>query len=528
MKRRINFTYWMCSMLVMVSCSGDYLDTAPENETGSAVVFETTELAAIAVNGLAKLMNTPFYYPNAQAPKTTDFNGEGSIKMLYGNWMGEHFVCSNKDGFAGLFKGTNYMSNTTSIYCYYPWWYYYMLIGNANMIVVNIDHAAGPEAERQQILAQALTFRAYAYTMLAQIYCARWSDSANGKADGVVLRLDHSYDAMELCTMLQLYEQIYEDLDEAIRLFGLSGYQRKAEYNYLPDIHVAYATYARAALNREDYKTAALMAVAARNGYDLTDKQDYCQGFNTPTSEWIWSSYNSGTGSIGQFSFFARIAYNSRISEAAKVKCISKELYDRIPLTDIRRSMFLDPENLAYSKVTGLAGNDLRDKAKALFPDIYTTLPVYAYMQFKFKATDYTSAGDVNHFRSSEMFLIEAEADYYLNDEDAARKALIALIKDSGRDDSYHCTKTGNDLLEEIKLYRAIELWGEGFDWFDMKRWGDTIKRNSFDQGGNFTKSTSFTVLPDENNGWRWMIPALETDYNALAKRTEGAAANHY
>lgn len=518
MKKKISFICGIGMMIMVIpGCSGDYLDTAPENETGSAVVFETTEVAALAVNGLAKLMNTPFYYPNAQAPKTTDFSGEGSIKMLYGNWMGNHFVCSNKDGFATLFKGTNYMSDATSVYCYYPWWYYYMLIGNANIIVANIGRAAGPETERQRIMAQALAFRAYAYTMLAQIYCKRWSDSDGGKATGVVLRLNPSYEAQELCTMLQLYEQIYADLNEAVRLFGIAGYQRGTTYNYLPDIHVTYAIYARAALNREDYKTAAAMAVAAREGYELMGKEEYSKGFNTPASEWIWSSYNSETESIGQFAFFARIAYNSRISEAAKVKCISKELYDRIPLTDIRRSLFLDPQGLDYSRVTGLAGSALKNKAKTLFPDIYTTFPVYAYMQFKFKAADNTGAGDVNHFRSSEMYLIEAEAQYFLHQEDAARQALMDLTKKSGRDAAYECTKTGSSLLEEIKLYRAIELWGEGFDWFDMKRWGDPIGRNSFDKGGNFTKSTGFTVLPEENNGWCWVVPALETDYNSLA-----------
>lgn len=241
---------------------------------------------------------------------------------------------------------------------------------------------------------------------------------------------------------------------------------------------------------------------------------EYVGGFNTPTSEWIWSSYNSGSESIGQFAFLARIAYNSRIAEASKVKCISRELYRQIPPTDIRRALFLDPGQLAYSTVTGKAGTDLINKAKGLFPDIYSTMPVYAYMQFKFKATDVTGAGDVNHFRSSEMMLIEAEAKYFLKDEKGAREALIALTKDSGRDESYNCDKTGPALLAEIKLYRAIELWGEGFDWFDMKRWGDPIDRKSFDQGGNFTNRTGFVVSPADNNGWCWAIPDLETDYN--------------
>lgn len=164
-----------------------------------------------------------------------------------------------------------------------------------------------------------------------------------GNADGVVLRLTDSYEALKLCTLKQLYKQIYDDLDEAIRLFKLSGFVREGN-NHLPDIHVAYAIYARAALVRQDYKTAAAMAVAAREGFPLMTNAEYSQGFNVPVSEWIWSSRNSGDESIGQYAFFARIAYNSRITEAYNYsKCISKELYNRIPLTDIRRRLFLNP-----------------------------------------------------------------------------------------------------------------------------------------------------------------------------------------
>lgn len=515
MRRRISRLCSIGMCMIITSCSGDYLDTAPEHETGTTTVFETTEAADMAVNGVAKLMNTMFYYPDRVNPKTADFNGEGAIKMIYGDWMGNHFVCSNRDGYAVLFKGTNYMSNTSSVYCYYPWWYYYMLIGNANTIITHIAGADGVETDRQRIKAQALTFRAYAYMMLAQIYCKRWSDSEGGKSEGVVLRLDDSYGLQKVCTLKELYQQVYDDLDEAIRLFKACGFKRDNDHNYLPDIHVAYATYARAALNRQDYKMAASMARNAREGFVLMDVKNYVQGFNEPTSEWIWSSYNSGTESIGQYSFFAKIAFNSRITEATtRTKCISRELFDRIPTTDIRRTLFLDPGNLEYKSGTGLASKELTAYARTLYPEIYATGSVYAYMQFKFEASDNTGAGDVNHFRASEMYLIEAEADFFSDNEEGARKILLALTKESGRDPEYSCNKTGQSLFEEIKLYRAIELWGEGFDWFDMKRWGDTIDRKSFAKGGNFTAKTAFVTRPDENNRWCWMIPDLETDFN--------------
>ena len=134
-----------------IACSSGWLDTEPTDQTGTPTVFETTEMAKTAVNGLAKLMTIPFPYYVGDKLSSQDFNGEGAIKLIYGNWMGNHFVFTNRDAYAPLFKGTNYMGNVTSIYCYYPWWYYYMVIGNANTIVVNIDAATGPESEKQFI-----------------------------------------------------------------------------------------------------------------------------------------------------------------------------------------------------------------------------------------------------------------------------------------------------------------------------------------------------------------------------------------
>jgi hypothetical protein len=73
-------------------------------------------------------------------------------------------------------------------------------------------------------------------------------------------------------------------------------------------------------------------------------------------------------------------------------------------------------------------------------------------------------------------------------------------------------------LLDEIKFYRAIELWGEGFDWFDAKRWGDAISRTSTDNGGNFIAALAVTISPESGNKWTWKLPQRETDYNDLLK----------
>jgi len=61
-------------------------------------------------------------------------------------------------------------------------------------------------------------------------------------------------------------------------------------------------------------------------------------------------------------------------------------------------------------------------------------------------------------------------------------------------------------------------LWGEGFDFFDQKRWGNTIVRKSFADGGNFQGSLAVTIKPTANNNWKLVTPARETDYSTVIK----------
>lgn len=500
----------LSGVMLLASCSKDYMNTTPTSSTATPTIFESTENAALAINGICKLMTRQ--YLGSQG-----FNGEGTVKMYTGEYPGDNcFV--NLPGWSSVINGTVH-DNKTTIYNYYNWYYYYMLIGNANAIILNIDDAKGAEAERQFIKAQALSFRAYSYMMLLQIYSVRWSDSNNGSADGVVLRLDTSTDEMPLSTMADCYKQIYDDLDEAIRLYTESGLAPDSKDNYSPNIDMAYATYARAALNRQDYATALDKAVKARENHPLMSNDEYKSGFNTPNKEWIWSCYGSADETLFYYSYFANMAYNSSASMVRNYpRCINKNVYDRIPETDIRRGMFLDPKDYTYTKSTGVAGKELTAYARTLYPDIYSTAKVYAYMQFKVSSTTQPGVGHLNNFRSAEMYLIEAEANYFLKNEKAAQASMNTLTRDSGRDKEYNCTATGTALLDEIKLYRKIELFGEGFNWFDLKRWGDSLNRTSTEKGGNYITALAVSYSPQDRNNWTWVIPSKETDYNKLIK----------
>jgi hypothetical protein len=324
--------------------------------------------------------------------------------------------------------------------------------------------------------------------------------------------------------MAETYEQIYNDLNDAITLFGSSKWTRESNDYWTPNISVAYATYARAAINKLDYSKAIEMAVKARAGYPLMTVAEYQSGFCNPNREWIWGSYAGMTETLYFYSYHAEMAYNSTSSRITSYsRCIVKDYYQRIPATDIRKNLFLDPKDYTTLATTGEAtkasgAQGLIDEAFARFPKLASNARIYGYMQFKVATNEQPGVGFTNHFRSSEMYLIEAEAQYKSGNEGLAQKALVELTKDSGRDPSYTCTKTGEDLFAEIKFMAQIELWGEGFDWFMVKRWGDRIIHKSFPNGGNYLAALEGNYGPEEKNKQTWVIPLRETDYNPLAK----------
>ncbi|MBQ6045660.1 MAG: RagB/SusD family nutrient uptake outer membrane protein [Bacteroidales bacterium] len=510
MKNIIRISLCAAIFAFAVACDKEYMETTPESSTSPATIFETTQNCELAINGMCKMMTTQYL-------STQGLNGEGTIKTWYGNFGNDLQRC-NQTGWASLWNHTMNES-VNSTYLIYPWYYYYKLIGNANQVIENIDNAEGPEAERQYYKAQALVFRAHAFTMLMQLYAYRWQDSSNGSAPGIALRLDTSIGDIALSTQAECYAQIYADCDEAISLFKASGIDRGADEFYKPNLNVAYAVKARAALVREDWATVVACAPEARKGHPLMSKDQYMDGgFSDENNEWIWGVYEASDQTIYYYSFFAYQASNASSSmQRTYPLAISKELYDQIPETDVRRRMWLEPteEEWAACNANGQAASAFANRAKAEFGDkLYSTSQIYGYMQFKFLCTFTPGGGSFNIYRSAEMMLSEAEAQCHLGNDAAAQALLKELNKNL--DSAYDCTKTGADLLTEVKLYRRIDLWGEGFDWYDYKRWNEPIVRKTKAQGGSFAAAFAVTINVGDGNKWTWKIPKRELDYNGL------------
>ena len=540
MKKIINKLFagsLLAGMMLVSSCAGDYLDTAPTDSTGATDAVGTTANAMKALNGIAKIMTTQHSYFGG------GFAGENNIMIQYESYPSENYNYNYyASGWSPIFN-QEFHTRTNSIYDAYAWYYYYTIAGNANTILANIDNAEGTEAERNFVKASALTFRAYAFEKLVHYYCWRWQDSNNGASQGIVLRLDESTGGQGYATLAETYAQIYKDLDEAIMLFEQSGMDRNASQVWMPNINVAHAIYARAALTKQDYTKALTEAKLARQNYPLMSNAEYHAGFCNPTSEWIFGSFGSAQENNWYWSYGTQYACNGYYANAAGAAngagSIGRELINRIPNNDARKALFLTEDKFpgynfndgsAMDLGYGILGmGDDEKKADALWEEAaaycqkmavsgleapYQAGYMYLGGQLKFYVFDTPGVSYLPFIRSSEMVLVEAEANYFLNDETAARAALVELNATSGRNPEYTCDKSGEALWNEIMDYRELEFWGQGFAWSDYKRWNRDIVRHSFAEGGNAHISVAKTIPASGVNKWTWDVPLNETDYN--------------
>lgn len=538
MKRYINKIFVGCLLtgaITFASCSSDYLDTAPTDSTGAADAIGTTSNALKALNGISKLMTTQHSYFGQ------GFAGENNIIAHYENYPCQNYLYNFYASGWSPIHNQEFHSRTNSIYDAYAWYYYYSIIGSANTIIVNIDNAEGTDSEKNFIKASALTFRAYAFEKLAHYYCWRWQDSNNGASQGLVLRLDESTDGLEYSTLAQTYEQIYKDLDEAISLFGKSEMDRSEGEVWIPNVNVAHAVYARAALTKQDYAKALSEAKLARENYPLMSNSEYLAGFCNPTKEWIFGCYGGSQENNWYWSYGTQFACNGYYSSATQcgAGAIERDLINRIPNNDVRKSLFLTEDkfpdfdlydgtamDLTYG-ILGMGSDETKsdklwNEAAAYCQKMavsglaapYSAGYMYLGGQLKFYVFDTPGVGYLPFIRSSEMVLIEAEASYFLEDEPGAQNALIELNTSTDRNPDYTCDKTGEELWNEIMDYRELELWGEGFAWSDYKRWNRDVIRKGFADGGNAHISIATTIPASGVNKWTWDVPLNETDYN--------------
>lgn len=484
MKSILRTKYSLAALLIVLlstSCKKEFLQKDPPTVLTPANVFSSTENAMAAINGMHRILYVQWYGRQAE--------GGQSGNMIYMDVLGEDMVMTaNANGwFIAEYRWLTHR-NDQSTTVRYNYGFYYVFIGNANMIIANIDNATGPEEEKRLIKGQAYAYRAWAYYQMIQLFGERYVAGGANSGLGLSLVLEPRTGALPRSTVEEVYTQINADLDQAITL--LTGLNRPAKSHL--NVNVAKGLKARVALTQQNWPLAAQMANEARQGFPLMSRTQYMAGFSDVTNpEWIWGIRHRDDHPTYFYSFFAYLGNFSSTNTRGNPKAINSLLYDKISSTDVRKGLW-DPTgtNTSFPLVAG----------GTRFP----------YMTRKFMlANPGNSNGDLAFMRAAEMYLIEAEARARIGGQEAqARQVLYDLAV--ARDPNYVLsTNTGTDLIEEILTQRRIELWAEGFRFYDLKRLNLPLDR----RGSNHIVSLAQLLYePAGTLNWQFLIPRAEID----------------
>ena len=381
------------------------------------------------------------------------------------------------------------------------WELFYTDIAKANDIISSFPEGASTPGEKA-LLGQALAIRGMAFTYLPQIYQTYMNQDGtiNRTAAGVpiILTTADGYTLDELDgmkgrnTVGEVLDQAEKDLTAAVQNLSEANYKRPSK-NYV-DLSVAQGLLARYYLLTQQWDKAASTAKSARSGYTQRDNAGLHDGFMTlSNSDVMWGFIHTPETETTYASYFSHISNlapgYAGLNYCAKL--IDARLYSQIADDDYRKTLFNGPQGDASQPT---AGSKL-PYASLKFGDTGDWCMHYIYM------------------RAAEMVLIEAEALARQNKNAEAATALKELM--SKRQPSWNESTVE---VGDVLLQRRIELWGEGFAYFDLKRTNQGIDRNY--AGSNHLAGYLHTI-PAFDKRWTYQIPNAEMQENSHIQDSE-------
>ncbi|MCW5914340.1 MAG: RagB/SusD family nutrient uptake outer membrane protein [Chitinophagaceae bacterium] len=474
------------SFLLITGCKKEYLETKPSDGVTEAEIFSKYSSVSAALTGIYKEL----FAFGIGAGGHDDFGQKAQDLMfdLMGNDMVVH--SQGYGWFNADYSLTAWASATDGSQSMNAWRRYYDEISQANKIIANVDGVGdATQAQKESIKGQALALRGYAYYYLANYF--QQTLKGNESAKGVPIYLPGATEGAPRGTLQDVYTQIENDFRDAATL--LTGKPRASKTNI--DLSVIRGFQARIALLKNDWVAAATFAdQAIQGGYPLMSQSTYLlrTSFSTiGNSECMWGSEIPAAEATIYASFFSHmdIATGGYAALGGQKK-ITKWLYDQIPTGDVRKAAFTAPG-------TGTDSD----------PD---------YNQKKFRVpTPGSWAADYQYMNVPEMYLIKAEGLARQGGKDAeARTALETLVK--SRNPAYSATNlSGQGLIDEILLQRRIELWGEGFGLWDIKRLNEGLSRpqGAGNHGAPNYNPGVYTTSPKDPR-FLMRIPQKELDNN--------------
>lgn len=469
----------------LYSCGEDYLETMPSSSVTEEETFSTITGAETVIEGMHRYMYS--YY---DAHSTF---GQKSIDYII-DLLGEDFF-PNERGYGWFVAWYQYIAhrNVQNADLEFVWAFYYDLIANANIVLNKLDDIPVFDRDiplRENLRAQALTYRAFSHYQLVQMFAARYNFEAGGSNThlGVPIVLKPGSDPLPRSTVEQVYTQIKKDLTDAISLFNGEGKVNRKNKSQV-NINVAEAIAARVSLTTGDWPGAVTHAKNARKGTTL--EKDYLYGWNKASTEWIWGAILIDEQQTSYASFFSHIdPFFGGYATLGNHKLGSKTILNFMNDTDQRKIAF---NSHAFGE------DDFED----YFAEKENV--GWKYTGFGEWTNDYL------YIKAGEMYLIEAEALARQSKDSEAISVLETLVKN--RDPEYEAPNlTGDELLEHILLQRRCDLWGDGQRFFDIKRINKGFDRRGLGHNESLWDAASHYAADAKE--LLFLIPKQEMDSN--------------
>ncbi len=458
MKRLIYIALAMA--ILLVSCKDDYLETSPSTSVGETDLLKTPDLFDKYLNGVHNYIYYALYTYSWSGCDQMNFN----LDYLSGDWVNT-VPTINTDYF-----WWNNHRKPDGDYAYYYWDYFYTIIERCNRVIeLTGDVKGASDEQRNTWLAEGHTIRAWAYHNLVQLYGKRFVKGEANDNIGVLLRLKVGFDNMPRATVAEVYAQINDDIKKGLDYFA-KGNDLGRKDRIRPG--TAYGIATRIALSQEEWAQAAVYADSAivKSGASLQRGKALIDGFNDyNASEWMWGYTVNAAQRYGFYGLFAYLAYNFKGNSGFRYAA-DRTLLNRMADSDIRWKWFV-----CYDRGDQIPSDITAAAASVHFGGDYDGLPGFEIIgkPIKWYVKDPTvSTADKLSMRLAEMYYAKAEALAKSGDEAGAKLTLVNIMntRDSLYTDATVAALTGDDLISEIMAHRAIDLWGEGHSFFDMKR----------------------------------------------------------
>lgn len=362
-----------------------------------------------------------------------------------------------------------------------------------NSAIDGIPNASGPQADKDELLAEAQFHRAFCYLGLANIYAKAYNSSSASTDLGVPMRLGIALnESLKRGTVQDVYDLVIKDLQDALPKLK----DNQGVYNFRPTTAAAYALLARTYLYMGDYPKA----------LDNADKSLQVNNFLYDYNAEL--DLNPASTKYGYFKNQATFR-----SWDDKEILLQKE-------TTYNTSLYY----YGYSTIWGPTVWSLYDTTNDLRYINYFK-PTTSYM-------GYTFSGSIKRWQDAyyylqvglsvpEMYLTRAETNARLGNKTEAINDLNTLRSKRYRTGTlvlYDANNyTQDQVLQLVKDERRRELWLRGVRWFDLKRY------NSLDNA-NITIERFFTgdKLKPGDYGWVMPIGNKYIDQNPEIIQNEG------